>query len=187
MAGFSDTSDTYDRVDWDLLQRGPVNLYWRSEFLIDDSRWLEQHGYAVHTFDTSRWPTEIEMHLDISSALGFPEYYGRNLNALNDSLSDLAISDDGGLALVLTHFDTFADRNPTIADALLGIITDNSRRALLFGKRLVALLQSDSPSFRTGPLGATFGNWNRREWQPSTRKLKADEQIGESKPPSGSN
>ena len=187
MAGFSDTPDSYDRVDWDLLQNGPVNLYWRPEILNDDSQWLAQHGYTVHTFDASRWNTEVEMHLDIQPALGFPEYYGHNLNALNDCLSDVAIAEDVGLALAFTHFDAFAERNPAVAHALLNIIANNSRRVLLLGKRLIALLQSDSSQFRTGPLGATYGNWNRHEWQPSTRRRKADELFREPEPPAGSN
>ena len=113
MAGFSDTPDSYDRVDWDLLQNGPVNLYWRPEILNDDSRWLAQHGYTVHTFDASRWNTEVEMHLDIQPALGFPEYYGNNLNALNDCLSDVAIAEDVGLAV---HGPEQADQRDVDAD-----------------------------------------------------------------------
>ncbi|WP_197204010.1 barstar family protein [Crateriforma conspicua] len=182
MAGFSDSPETYDRVDWTLLQNGPINLYFRSDLLNQDSHWLEEHGYAIHTFDASCWHDEIEMHVSIQSALSFPDYYGRNLDALNDCLSDFAISNDGGMAFVIFHFDTFADRHPTVANALLDIITDNSRRALLFGQRMIALLQTDTPDFRTGPLGATTGNWNRHEWLTSTRARKADEQTDEREP-----
>jgi RNAse (barnase) inhibitor barstar len=157
MAAFSDDPETFDRVDWRLLQNGPVTLYWRPEYLREDVEWLETHGYIIHRFDVMDWDDLEKMHGEFQSKLAFPNYYGKNLDALNDCLSDVEIPDDAGAALTFAHFDSLVAVHPTVAAALLDILADNSRRAMLFGKRLIALVQTDSPDFRTGPIGATTG------------------------------
>ncbi len=35
--------------------------------------------------DASGWTTEQDLHRDIAAALDFPDYYGRNLDALNEA------------------------------------------------------------------------------------------------------
>ena len=171
MAAFSDDPETLQRVDWRLLQTGPVTLYWRPEYMRQDVECLEAHGYLIHHFDVTDWNDLTKMHGEFQSKLAFPSYYGKNLDALNDCLSDIAIPNDAGTALTFAHFDSLIATQPTVAAALLDILADNSRRAMLFGKRLIALVQTDSPDLRTGPIGATTGNWNCREWLDSNRKL----------------
>jgi RNAse (barnase) inhibitor barstar len=124
----------------------------------------------VHHFNVVEWNDLARMHDDLQSKLDFPDYYGKNLDALNDCLSDIEIPDDSGLALALVRFDSLVAAQPNVAAALLDILADNSRSAMLCGKRLIALVQTDSPDFRTGPIGATTGNWNCREWLDSNRK-----------------
>ena len=121
-------------------------------------------------FDVAEWNDLATMHDEFKSKLNFPDYYGKNLNALNDCLSDVEIPDDAGFALAFAHFDSFVAAQPTVAAALLDILANNSRRAMLLGKRLIALVQIDSPDFRTGLLGTMTGNWNGREWLDSNRK-----------------
>ncbi len=169
MAAFSDDPETLQRTDWRLLQNGPVTLYWRPECMREDVDWLETHGYIIHHFDVTDWTDLAIMHSQFQSNLAFPDYYGKNLDALNDCLSDVEIPDDAGTVLAFAHFDSLVASQSTIAAALLDILADNSRRAMLFGKRLIVLLQTDSPDFRTGPIGATTGNWNCREWLDSNR------------------
>lgn len=170
MAAFSDDPETFERVDWRLLQNGPVTLYWRPECMREDVEWLEAHGYIIHHFDVAGWNDLAKMHSEFQSKLAFPDYYGKNLDALNDCLSDVGIPDDAGIALAFAHFDSLVAAQPRVAAALLDIMADNSRRAMLFGKRFIALVQTDSPDFRTGPIGTMTGNWNCREWLDSNRK-----------------
>jgi hypothetical protein len=49
------------------------------------------------------------MHESLQAALTFPDYYGENFNALNDVIPDLDVPDDGGVALVLTSYDLYAN------------------------------------------------------------------------------
>lgn len=171
MAPFIKHPSTYSRIDWDLLHNGPINLYWRLPYVEADTSWLLAHGYQVDSFDASSWDTEEEMHLDLKTKLEFPDYYGGNLNALNDCLRDLEISDDGGRAIAILHFDHFASRMPEVAWNVLDILADQSRNALLFGRRLLAIVQSDDVRFSLRPVGATSVHWNPKEWLNSDRGL----------------
>jgi RNAse (barnase) inhibitor barstar len=144
-----------DRLDWRLLQNGPVTLYFSRAVLADHVRWLQEHRYAVHAFDCSTWPTEEAFHQDIARALQFPGYYGGKLNALHDCLGDLEVPPDGGVALAFAAFDAWWKKAPDRYGAVLDIIADNSRRFLLTGQRLLALVQSDDRDIRLPEVGAS--------------------------------
>lgn len=169
MASFRDDGQNYQRVDYRLLQNGAVTLYCRRAYLEEDMAWLVAHGYRIHRWDTSKWHSEAGMHSAIASELTFPDYYGNNLDALYDCLSDLDIPPDAGLALVLDRFDSFARQGHEVAQAILDIAQDASRRYLLFGHRFLVLVQSDDPHIDFGPLGAVPANWNHREWSKESR------------------
>ena len=49
--------------------------------------WLLDHDYQVVRLDASAWTREEDLHTAIAQALHFPDYYGRNLDALNDCLT----------------------------------------------------------------------------------------------------
>lgn len=169
MASFRDDDQNYQRVDYRLLQNGAVTLYCRRAYLEEDMAWLVGHGYRIHRWDTSKWRSEAEVHSAIASELAFPDYYGNSLDALYDCLSDLVIPADAGLALVLDRFDSFARQSHGVAQAILDIAQDASRRYLLFGQRFLVLVQSDDAQIEFAPLGAVPANWNHREWSKASR------------------
>src|SRR5688572_14562804 len=94
------------------------------------------------------------MHEALGSGLEFRGYYGRNLDALNDCLCDIEISEESGRALVFNRYDAFTVRFPRLAWAILDIVEITSRRLLLFGRRLLVLVQSDDPAISFEPVGA---------------------------------
>ena len=61
--------------------------FWRADVLRASVNWLGERGYLVVDMDASRWSDEQAMHSDLAGALDFPDYYGHNLDALNDCLS----------------------------------------------------------------------------------------------------
>jgi RNAse (barnase) inhibitor barstar len=142
--------------------------------LDEDVRWFEEHGYESYRFEASAWLTLDKFHLEVKVALGFPDYYGCNLDAFDDCLGDLGIPVSGGTILVFVAFDKFASAFPAQAWAILDIIAHHSRLALVHGRRLLALVQSDDPSIELRPVGATVVGWNPREWLNRDRGLKGD-------------
>src|SRR4051812_31304206 len=104
MAIFNDSSEYYERLDWRILQNGWTYMYWRQSILEEDIKWFEKEGYQIFDFDCKDWKNTDIMHHQLMKRLSFPGYYGHNLDALNDCLSDLEIN-DSGTVFIFRHFD----------------------------------------------------------------------------------
>jgi RNAse (barnase) inhibitor barstar len=179
MAPFTADDANAQRLDWAILRDGGVYLYRRPEFLDEDRGWLESNDYRLIWFDCAEWGSESEMHRALKEGLSFPDYYGNNLNAFDECVrDDLAIPDPGGLVLVLNHYDRFAKsvdvgtpKGQGVADAILDAFARAIRRHMLFGKRLIILVQSDDPLIVFDGLGGVRATWNSREWLNKNRGL----------------
>jgi len=147
VASFSNDDATFQRLDWRLLQNGFVTRYSRRETLAEDAAWLRAHVYDVKELDSASWADVPAMHQAFASTFAFPDDYGKNLDALNDCISDVEVSDDSGLAIVLTRFDAFAARERDVARAVIDILADNARRFMLFGRRVIVLVESNEAEF----------------------------------------
>jgi len=158
-----------ERLDWRLLQNGAVTLYHRATVLTEDSIWFQRAGYKIHTLDGVRWTTPQQFHEDAQRVLGFPSHYGKNLAAWIDYLGELPVPDAGGVVLQFKHYDVFAKSQPQLAQTILDSVESTSRRLMLTGRRLLALVQSDDPRIRFERVGAVAVTWNPREWTDSER------------------
>lgn len=96
MAVFRDGSDDYQRLDYALLQNGSVSLYFRPAVLAEDVEHLKTYGYRIDTFDCAAWQNEEDMFTAFATTLNFPDYFGRNLDALNDCLCDIDVPEESG-------------------------------------------------------------------------------------------
>lgn len=175
VAAFDPDSVLTHPIDYRLAINGFVTLFWSRQVLGSTVDWLSDHGYRVVQADASAWRTELDMHMDVALVLNFPDYYGRNLDALNDCLSDVAACeygfsrDDTGLALVVYGFDRFVHHEVRAAHALLDIFAVQARCAALLGHRMLCLAQSDDAHLALPPVGATPVTWNDAEWADSNR------------------
>jgi RNAse (barnase) inhibitor barstar len=167
MAVFQKNPDSWQRLDLQILQNGWTSLYWKQTILDGDIDWFRTQNFSIVEFDCSEWTNENKIHVDLKKQLRFPDYYGKNLNALNDSLSDLEINETG-LVIVFRHFQ-IADKD--LAHSLLDIFADNSRVHILFGEKLLTLVQVDNPNFQINPIGSTAVSWNAAESLNSKRGL----------------
>ena len=98
---------------------------------------LRHAGWRVGTVDLSDARTAVG---EIGHELGFPSYYGRNLDALNDSLSDLTRS----TALVVRVPGTL----DPYAAAMLDVLTDATDRKAAVPFALVRLVGGRHPRGR---------------------------------------
>ena len=158
-------------TDWMLLQNGPIVLYYRNEILAKDLSWLHKKEYVIDQLNCADWQVEKNLHQALADQLGFPDYYGHNLHALNDCLSDLSIPDQSGRVVVFNQYDQFVARLPEFAWQVLDIFAIQARTHLLFGLRLIVLLQSNNPYLEFNPVGACPVMWNRQEWLNKDRGL----------------
>ena|SRR5262245_40188546 len=169
MAVFKNDPQEWDRLDWRLFQNGAVALYHRHSVLTEDTAWFQRAGYKVYALEAARWKTPQDFHDEAKRVLGFPDYYGRNLAAWLDCLSDLEVPQQGGVVLQFKHYDAFAQSHAQLAQTILDSIESTSRRFMLTGQRMLALVQSDDPRIRFERVGATAVTWNPREWLDSDR------------------
>jgi RNAse (barnase) inhibitor barstar len=176
VAAFDPEADLSQDLAFRLLINTSVTLFWRNSILDKTTQWLSSHSYQVTRLDASHWTTEEDLHQDIATALNFPDYYGRNLDALNDCMRDVVDHDYGwspqstGLALVFTNYNAFATHCPNAAQIVLDIMADQSRSAALLGRRLMCLVQSNDPQIQFRPVGAVPVSWNSSEWLDANRR-----------------
>jgi RNAse (barnase) inhibitor barstar len=168
-------AETTHPVDFRLVRDAFGTMFWRSSLLDETIRWLKSHADDVVEFDAGSWASDADMYEDVAIGLVFPDYFGRNLNALNDCISDVASGDYGwrpdatGLVIVLRNLDAFATVDRRIAQIMLDIFAEQARRAILIGNRIICLVQSDNPDLKFDPVGATPVTWNDAEWVDSQR------------------
>jgi len=167
MAIFKNDPDEWQRLDWQILQNGWTSLYWQQSILNEDLDWFKNEQYEIINLDCTTWTNDDQVHIDLKKGLSFPEYYGNNLNALNDCLHDLEIQ-KVGLVICLRHFQ-IVDND--LAYRLLDIFANHSRLQSLFGKRLITLVQVDNPNYEIKSIGSYEIEWNGAEWLNSKRSL----------------
>lgn len=153
-----DTNLAQDRA-FRLAVNSAVSIFWRA--IDETTAWLAGHGYQLVRLDAAAWTTQADFHRDVKAALDFPDYYGHNLDAFDDCLRDVAAyaygvdRDATGTVIVFTRYDAFASHEPRAAQVILDIIAGNARLAMLYGHRLLCLVQSDDPDLAFEPVGAT--------------------------------
>lgn len=139
--------------DYFLLRDGFVTLFHDVQTL--DATLDALTGYHVARLDASAWTTPADFHRAVKEALGFPDYYGHNLDAFNDCLREVAAS----TVLAFVGYDAFVRRQPRVAQAVLDIFASSARFGLLFGRRMVCLVQSDDPELAFAPVGCQVIGW----------------------------
>lgn len=178
MAIWDADAETNHPLDYRLVHNTFVTMFWRAALLDETVGWLREHAYRVVEFDAGSWSSDVDMYEDVSVALSFPDYFGRNLDALHDCMSDVATGGYGwdaythtGLVIVLRAFDAFTAVERRTAQHVLEIFADQARYAMLFGHRIICLVQSNDPRLAFDPVGAMPVMWNDAEWLDSERGL----------------
>lgn len=161
--------------DTALMHNTFVTRFWQPSILDETVEWLLQHRYDVVSLDASSWTTTGDIYDDVALGLNFPDYFGRNLDALNDCMRDVASGEYGwspnatGLVIVLRAFDAFTMVDRRTAQIMLDIFANQARSAILIGNRIICLAQSNDPELRFEPVGAMPVMWNEAEWLNSKR------------------
>jgi hypothetical protein len=161
--------DETARLDWRLLERGAVALYYKSNVLAQDVAWFREHQYTIHELSASGWTSPADFHAAARAGLPVPPHYSASLASWIDCLAELAVPDEGGAVLVLRDYDAFARAQPELAQTILDSLECASRRFLLTGRRFLALVQSGDPRIRFERVGAVPVTWNPREWLDEDR------------------
>lgn len=87
-------------------------------------RWAGQSGQRYVEIDLDGLAGKTAVLTAIGRALGFPQWYGANLDALYDCLTDLAERGDAGWLIVLRHLTAAGALDAEERAALLDVFTD---------------------------------------------------------------
>ena len=160
---------TGTEVEFCFAQNLSVLLFYHPAVMRDKTHVLASLGYHVVQLDCS--VERNTFHTLVAEALHFPSYYGRNMDALNDCMRDVATRDYGvpmsatGLVIALWHIDQC-----DYADSLLSILWFQSLYAALFGNRMLVWAQTSDPHFGTSRC-APHGVDVLMEWNPWERRM----------------
>jgi Barstar (barnase inhibitor) len=150
--------DQWQRYDWRLLQNGAVHRVDDSANLRRAGELLAGLGYLVHVLDAASWNAEGDVHGALSGAFSFPAYCGRNLDALNDVLGDVAEfsygsdPDSTGTVLAIDNYDRVVDMDPEFAYAVVDVFAYRARYAALLGHPMLCIVATTAD---LGEVGAT--------------------------------
>lgn len=134
--------------DWTLLQSGFVFRY-ATRFQFDSAcTRLTDLGYLVHEVEAQEWTSVEDMHAAFAASMSFPNYYGKNLDAFNDVLSDVATFSYGsdpatvGTVLAIADFDVLLHIDHRTGRSILEIFARQARLAALYGHPMLCLVQT---------------------------------------------
>ncbi|WP_291726291.1 barstar family protein [Bernardetia sp.] len=138
-------------VDLSIIGNGFVRLYHKESVLDYDIKLLEDKSYEIIEFEGNFLSNKTELHYDLQQKLNFPDYYGKNFDALNDCLYDYEVHQNGTV-IVFRHLNYLDEWSITM---LLDIFAFQGRRKFAHGKKLLVLVQIDDRNFKiTEPIGA---------------------------------
>jgi len=155
MYQFQNNEESWVRLDYKIIQGGnSIKLYCDTKILEGDIAWLTSENYLIKEFDCQNWNDKEILHNNLHAKFDFPNYYGGNFDALQESLNEIDI-EESGLVVVFRNFDRI---NTKTAHTLLDVFATSSRYHLTFGKRLLILLEVNK-SFKTESVGAVEVRW----------------------------
>ncbi|MDZ7917400.1 MAG: barstar family protein [Rhodococcus sp. (in: high G+C Gram-positive bacteria)] len=109
---------------------------------------LTDLGYLVHELEAQEWTSVTDMHAEFAASVSFPDYYGKNLDAFNDVLSDVATFSYGsdpatvGTVLAIADFDVLLHIDHRTGRSILEIFARQARLAALYGHPMLCLVQT---------------------------------------------
>jgi hypothetical protein len=86
-------------------------------------------------------------------------------------MADVEVPMEGGTAIVIRNVDSVELRDGQFISVILDILAGTTRKNLLFGRRMLTLLQSENPRIAFPVVAPVTVMWNPKEWLNSERGL----------------
>ncbi|GAA0532031.1 hypothetical protein GCM10011581_16500 [Saccharopolyspora subtropica] len=99
----------------------------------------EQRGATAHVLDGAELVSKRTTLDGIAAVLNFPEWAGRNLDALYDCLTDLSWLPEGEHVLVWSGFQALAEHDPKAFSGISAVLRDAAEHPFC-GREFTAVL-----------------------------------------------
>ncbi|MCI2256895.1 barstar family protein [Domibacillus sp. PGB-M46] len=143
------------------MLNGSVKLFMSNKILNKYIGDVSRQGFEIYTFDYSKWKLKNHHH-DLAAVLDLPCYYGENLDAFKECLSDM-VEEETEFVLVFKNYELFAKQNFEVAFKLLNIIQINSWRFLIEDVKLLSFVQTNDATMSFPNLDVMSAEWNGEE------------------------
>jgi hypothetical protein len=153
--------DETDRFDWKLLQSGGVNLFLKMEDFERAIGNLFDLNYRIHRLcfeNTAQIERDVSVMLKWEELFGYFPWDG-SANALDDAFYDEPLNSCDDCAICIENFDAWVTLDEQSSFYFLDILERHSRNYLLYGKRLIGLIQTNDPTYRCRGIGSTDATW----------------------------
>jgi hypothetical protein len=133
---------------------------------------LAELGYEVIEVDAASCDGADSLRDAMIAAIdAWPSDYGRgSWPGFNDGLMDYLLTAENPLVVVvLKGLDQVRGKDETSVLALLDHLASIARWHLLFGRRLICLIETDDIELDTGVLGGEQPRWSRHEFRLAHR------------------
>lgn len=169
------TKNDTSELDYQLLENGSVTKYFQVELLKETVQWLKKYEYKIIELDYGDFPSLQEFLVTLANNLNSSEHFqGNSIDAFDDILYEMYIPDNLGLVIIIYQYNLLMQTAPEKGWQILNILDRHSRRNLLYGQRLITLVQTTDPTLDIGPIGSQTVSWNQAEWQDYQRGLASD-------------
>ncbi len=128
-----------------LAGRKDPGIYtWHGAFGAPDVRHTVEHaGWHFAHVDGWHGDTKREFMEDIGEALGFPEHFGKNFDALADCLRDVKAGEGNGTLLLWDGWGPFARHEEDAFEKIIKVLDE--RVSAQHGGPFAVLLRGDGP------------------------------------------
>lgn len=173
MVVFNDDARATDREDFLLLHYGHLHLFrnaWALSRLVTDLAGL---GYEIVEVDAASCDGADSLRDAVIGAIDdWPRDYGRgSWPGFNDGLMDCLLTAERRLVvLVLNGLDQARAQDDASVLVLLDLLASIARWHLLFGRRLICLIETDDTELDIGALGGERLGWSRHEFRLAHRR-----------------
>nr|WP_157529139.1 hypothetical protein [Kibdelosporangium sp. MJ126-NF4] len=172
MATFEDDVRGTHPEDFQLLHHGHLHLFrhaWALSRLVTD---LASLGYEVVEVDAASCDSADSLRDAVIGTIDdWPADHGRgSWPGFNDGLMDYLLTAEHPLVvLVLKGLDQARRKDEASVLVLLDLLAAIARWHLLFGRRLICLIETDETELDTGELGGERPGWSRHEFRLAHR------------------
>jgi RNAse (barnase) inhibitor barstar len=102
-----------------------------------------ERGAHPHVLRGEAVTSRHEAMQAIAAALSFPDWFGHNLDALYDSLTDLSWLPPGEHVLIWPRPAELARHDPRGYEAITAVLDDAQRRTAELGDRVLTVVRTD--------------------------------------------
>ncbi len=156
------------QITSELLEDSAVKFFYKTEIFQKYIQSILNEGITVFSFDAEKWTSVDIFYSELSGKMNFPHYFGKNLDALNDCLSEMC---GEKFAICILNYEFFWNTYPREAKILLELIQSNCWHSLKIDSVMLALIQVNIPDFIPPKLEIFSAYWNKMEWSNKSRGL----------------